>query len=181
MAGAALAAVVLAACAGDSSSGEGDTPLPTTTTVDISGRLKTSLVTGRGHVPGGVAYPQVPPVGGDHAPAWQNCGFYAEPVPTERAVHSLEHGAVWITYRPDLPGDQIRVLRALAGGNPYVLVSPWADPPLPAPVVASAWGVQLGADNAADPGVAAFVARFANGPQSPEPGAACRGSAGTSG
>src|SRR5215217_3837704 len=54
------------------------------------------------HVQGPIEYPQVPPVGGPHNPIWVNCGVYEQPVPSEMAVHSLEHGAVWITYRLDL-------------------------------------------------------------------------------
>jgi hypothetical protein len=82
----------------------------------------------------------------------------------------MEHGAVWITYAPDLPADQIEALKALAR-RPYVLVTPYAH--LPAPVVASAWGKQLQVDGTADPGLEAFVEEFANGPQTPEPGAPC--------
>src|SRR5438132_4557978 len=44
-------------------------------------------VTDRAHVEIAVDYPQTPPVGGNHAPIWQNCGFYAEPVADETAVH----------------------------------------------------------------------------------------------
>ena len=42
-----------------------------------------------------------PPPGGVHAPFWQNCGIYTEPVEAKNALHSLEHGAVWLTYDPD--------------------------------------------------------------------------------
>ena len=66
------------------------------------------------HVKGSVDYMQSPPVGGDHASIWQNCGFYSEPVRNETAVHSMEHGAVWITYRPGLPTEQVDKLRELA-------------------------------------------------------------------
>ena len=55
------------------------------------------------HTEAAVDYPQSPPAGGDHNPVWQNAGFYEEPVQNETAVHTLEHGAVWITYQPDLP------------------------------------------------------------------------------
>jgi uncharacterized protein DUF3105 len=66
------------------------------------------------HVKGSVDYRQGPPVGGDHASIWQNCGFYSGPVRNETAVHSMEHGAVWITYRPGLPTEQVDKLRELA-------------------------------------------------------------------
>ena len=60
-----------------------------------------------------MTYKQNPPVGGDHNPTWLNCGIYGQPVRNENAVHDLEHGAVWITYRPDLPQTQIDKLVGL--------------------------------------------------------------------
>ena len=32
----------------------------------------------RNHTEAPVNYPQTPPVGGDHNPVWQNCGFYSK-------------------------------------------------------------------------------------------------------
>jgi hypothetical protein len=133
-------------------------------------------VPSRGHTEEPVNYPQNPPVGGLHNPVWQNCGFYSEPIRSENAVHSLEHGAVWITYRPDLPQGQVDEIRRLASDNTYVLASPYPD--LPAPVVASAWGKQLTLDSADDPRLEQFVSAYAQGPQTPEPGAACTGGLG---
>ena len=52
----------------------------------------------RNHVTTKVSYPLTPPVGGDHAATPQNCGIYTDPVANENAVHSMEHGAVWVTY-----------------------------------------------------------------------------------
>jgi uncharacterized protein DUF3105 len=130
----------------------------------------------RDHVDGPVTYPQVPPVGGPHNPVWMNCGVYNAPIPNENAVHSMEHGAVWITYQPDLPAAAVEQLRALVRGHSFVLLSPY--PGLPAPVVASAWGVQVRADGAGDPRLARFIALYERGPQTPEPGASCSGAKG---
>ena len=121
-----------------------------------------------------VAYAETPPVGGTHAPApyWQNCGFYDTPVRNETAVHSLEHGAVWITYEPSLPQEQIAILREKAEQS-YVLVSPYEG--LPSPVVASSWGHQLQLESVDDERLDQFIRYFRQGPDTPEPGAACSG------
>lgn len=136
-------------------------------------------VPSRIHVQTPVVYPQTPPVGGNHAPVWQNCGFYDAPIVKENGVHTLEHGAVWVTYQPALPADQRDVLRRLARGQTYILASP--SPDLPAPVVASGWGRQLRLESADDPRLAEFVRTFRLGSQTPEPGAACSGGAGQPG
>ncbi|UMG92248.1 DUF3105 domain-containing protein [Nocardioides sp. TF02-7] len=130
----------------------------------------------RNHVEGTVDYPQNPPVGGDHAPVWMNCGAYAEPITPEMAVHSLEHGAVWIAYDPSLETEQVELLSAAADSNGYVLVSPVAE--MDSPVVATAWGVQLPLDTADDERLNQFITSYAQGPQTPEPGAPCTGGMG---
>ncbi len=128
------------------------------------------------HVDGPQTYPQTPPVGGPHNGEWLNCGIYDTPVPNENAVHSLEHGAVWLTYRPDLPAADVEALRALVRGRSHALLSPYPD--LPSPVVASAWGLQLKVDSASDPRLARFVEQYEQGSQTPEPGASCRSTVG---
>ncbi|HEX9370373.1 MAG TPA: DUF3105 domain-containing protein, partial [Roseiflexaceae bacterium] len=130
----------------------------------------------RDHVNGPVTYQQIPPVGGAHNAAWMNCGVYDQPIPNESAVHSLEHGAVWITYQPNLSAADVAQLHSLVRGHSFVLLSPY--PNLPASVVASAWGVQLRASGAADPRLAQFVKTYEQGPQTPEPGASCTGGRG---
>jgi hypothetical protein len=127
----------------------------------------------RTHSEGPTTYAQTPPVGGAHSGVWQNCGVYDQPLRNEYAVHSLEHGAVWVTYRPDLPADQVTKLRELARGQSYVLLSPY--PGLPQPIAASAWGLQLFVDNASDQGLADFIRTYQSGSQTPEPGAPCTG------
>ena len=127
------------------------------------------------HTSGDVNYEQSPPVGGEHNPVWQNCGYYDKPVRDENAVHSLEHGAVWITYSPDLPQDQITDLKNIAEDRSYILVSPYPDLPSGTPVVASAWGKQEGLDSAKNPDLESFIQAYRQGPQTPEPGAVCTG------
>ena len=116
-------------------------------------------------------------MGGPHWSDWMNCGIYDQPVQNERAVHSLEHGAVWITYQPNLPADQVEILRSLIRQSGYRLLSPY--PNLPHPVVASAWGYQLALDRADDPRLLQFVQKHQQDPQGPEPGASCSDSFGT--
>lgn len=125
----------------------------------------------QGHVSGSVKYPQTPPVGGDHNEAWLNCGIYPTPVPNENAVHSLEHGAVWVTYQQGLQADQVKKLEGLVRGRPYTLLSP--VPNLPSPVTASAWGKQLTVPNPDDPRLGKFIRDNAQSPKAPEPGAPC--------
>ena len=119
------------------------------------------------------AYGMTPPAGGDHFGAWLNCGVYTEPQQNENAVHSLEHGAVWVTYDPELV-DQDGV-DALIDELPstYVVLSPYPD--LPAPVVASAWGAQVQLDGVDDARLGEFVDKFWRNPDLPEAGAACTG------
>jgi hypothetical protein len=56
--------------------------------------VKTFPATTNRSVEGDIEYTRKPPTNGDHAPLWQNCGFYERPIQDENAVHSLDHGAV---------------------------------------------------------------------------------------
>jgi hypothetical protein len=133
----------------------------------------TFTVAGRRHTTEPVVYAQTPPVGGDHFPLPQTCGVYTEEIRAEAGVHSLEHGAVWITYRPDLGESTVKQLASLAKGQTHVLVSPYDG--IPAPVVASAWGRQLRVSRANDPRLRVFLRAYIGGPQAPERGSACQG------
>lgn len=177
----AVATVLIVGCSGKSDTSgsvdpgyETDLTLPTPTP---GGKPPAGVQIFEGlsqeHVDTPVEYPQSPPVGGPHAfpPNWQTCKFYDSPVPNEQAVHSLEHGAVWITYSPDLPANQVALLRQLAGG--HVLVSQYKG--LTSPLVATAWGRQLPIQAATDVALVDFIAAFEEGPQTPELGAPCEG------
>jgi hypothetical protein len=123
------------------------------------------------HVEGEVLYAQVPPVGGPHNPVWQSCGVYSAPVYNWHAIHSLEHGAVWITYDPNLPAADVQQLQAIANQG-YIIVSPY--PGLPAPVVVSSWSRQVRLDGVSDPRLQQFIVDFRRDPATaPEPNATC--------
>ncbi len=127
---------------------------------------------GRDHVPETVQYEQNPPTGGDHNQPWWNCGIYADPIPAHHSVHSLEHGAVWLTYRPNLSEDDRQKLLALADPE-FILLSP--NDTQTAPVIASAWGRQIELESADDERLPLLVSEYRQGPQTPEPGAVCTG------
>jgi len=130
------------------------------------------------HVTGAVDYAQTPPTGGEHNPAWLNCGVYTEQVPNENAVHSLEHGALWVTYDPSLSDADLATLQAKLPST-YVILSPFEG--LPAPIVLSGWNVQLQVDDADDARIADFFEEYWKSDSVPEPGALCTGGVDASG
>lgn len=115
----------------------------------------------------------LPPVGGIHNSQFQNCGIYVSPITSEKAIHSLEHGAIWITYDPDLSSDEVALLQEKVRGSEYILLSPY--PGQRNPVVLTAWGAQLRLDTVADPRMDQFLTRYLLGPAIPERGASCKG------
>ncbi len=173
---AVLAVVVLGAVAigGLSSPGSSGGPIPSGAVVFTEAD--------HAHVASSISYDRTPPAGGSHSQAWLNCGVYGQPVPDENAVHSLEHGAVWITYRPDLSTGDVAQLRQFVeshylGSQRYLILSPYAG--IPSPVVVSAWGAQLQLARPDDPRLLQFVGQYAGGAQGGEAGGECSGGVGT--
>ncbi|MFD8480036.1 DUF3105 domain-containing protein [Kitasatospora sp. NPDC059673] len=127
----------------------------------------------RTHVQTEVKYPQAPPVGGDHNPVWATCmgTVYDQPVKNENAVHSLEHGAVWVTYNSKAKAEDLKVLSEKVKATPYSLMSPYPDEE--GTITLSAWGTQLIVESANDPRIEQFFTKYVQGPQTQEPGASC--------
>ncbi|HEX2771591.1 MAG TPA: DUF3105 domain-containing protein [Micromonosporaceae bacterium] len=130
------------------------------------------LVEGGQHQKGTISYSVLPPVAGPHNGSWQNCmgEVYDAPIANEHAVHSLEHGAVWVTYRSDLPADQVQQLASKVRGNEYMLMSPIDN--LDKPISLQAWGYQLKVDNADDGRIDEFIKALRSN-ATIEPGATC--------
>lgn len=118
-------------------------------------------------------YGMQPPAGGDHFQAWLNCGIYSEPQPNENAVHSLEHGAIWVTYNPDTVTDEeLEELREQVPDQ-YAIISPY--PGLETPFAVSAWGAQITMVSPDDARLRQFIDRYWKSAAAPEPGASCSG------
>jgi hypothetical protein len=126
------------------------------------------------HVQGVITYDTAPPVGGNHSQYWADCSgtVYPNAIANENAVHMLEHGAVWITYKPGLAKSQVDTLAKLVNGVDRMAMSPY--PNLKADISLQAWGYQLFVDKASDPRVQEFVdALRYNQKTTPEPSASC--------
>jgi hypothetical protein len=169
-------AAVLTACSsgGGSSAADPDSSRPAASGIaglqTVQGLSHTHLAK-RSDYP--YAYPQTPPLGGPHSPRWLRCDTYTEPVPNENAVHSIEHGGIWITYRPGLDAASVAKLGEVEKTNTeYVLVSPF--PGLSSPLVVTSWGLQLPLESVDDPRLLQFVQTYAGGGQGGEPGYPCR-------
>jgi hypothetical protein len=166
-----IAAVCLLSLTGCTGTAKKVTPAPSPTIGDV--RVYTDL----SHVhltkgEYGITYPQSPPVGGAHSPVWLKCKAYSVELPKVNAVHSLEHGGIWVTYQPALPAAQVTTLDQLVGVNEeFVMVSPYADQA--SPVVVTAWGLQLDVQTADDPRIVQFIRTYAGGDQGGEKGVGC--------
>ena len=158
----ALSALVMSACASSGSADESGSPVEPVETagVDTSAvcpdaenaapeRLPVGEVielhdNGADHVVC-ASYNRTPPASGAHFPAWQNCGIYSQPIQNQTAVHSLEHGAVWVAYREDLDAAVIQTMTDQLKSEQSALVAPY--PGLQNTFVLTAWTRQLAVDD----------------------------------
>jgi Protein of unknown function (DUF3105) len=144
---------------------------------EIAGVKTYDYSAGQAHVTDPVVYAESPPVGGQHEPPpnWADCTgtVYDVDIRHENAVHSLEHGAVWITYNPDEVSDaDIATLSKLIDGKSGRMMSPYAG--LDSAISVQSWNHQLKLDSAKDKRIAQFADFFTyNADYYPEPGASC--------
>jgi hypothetical protein len=129
---------------------------------------------GQQHVTTPVEYEQSPPVGGPHDGEWADCTgtVYDVQIRQENAVHSMEHGAVWITYDPDrISGDALDALVDVANEAGRML-SP--NPGQDSPISLQSWNHQLKVDSPDDPRIKQYADFLTfNAQFFPEPGATC--------
>src|SRR3989344_5933273 len=56
-----------------------------------------------------------PPVSGWHYAQTAEWGIYDKELVDQNVIHNLEHGGIWISYRPDAPPELIAQLKEVAG------------------------------------------------------------------
>ncbi|MCH7231413.1 DUF3105 domain-containing protein [Glycomyces sp. L485] len=120
-------------------------------------------------------YELTPPAGGNHLGNWQNCEgtVYNAPIVDGNAVHSLEHGAVWLTYDPELVDeDQAATLSGKISGRNYSFMSPY--PSQGVAVSLQSWGNQYQTDDVDDPKIDEYLNHYIqNGDNLAEMNATC--------
>lgn len=116
-----------------------------------------------------------PSTSGDHDTRplpWQT---YEQEVPDANTIHNLEHGGIYVTYRPDLPLSQVSAIKALFF-QPFskekftpskVIVAPRATNS--APIVMSSWNRNMKLQVFDEAKMVEYYQR--NVGKSPEPGA----------
>lgn len=109
-----------------------------------------------------------PPAGGPHFINPLPGGVYETPIDDGRVIHSLEHGLIWISYRPDgVSESQLKALKDLTGDRRRdVILSP--RPQNNDAVVVTSWGRR----QIVSPGETKAITEFieSNLNRSPEPG-----------
>ena len=70
-------------------------------------------------------YNSNPPTSGWHWPQPANWGAYDSTIPDEQLIHNLEHGGIWISYKPGMVDqDTVNKLKDFANRYPLIIVEP---------------------------------------------------------
>jgi hypothetical protein len=144
--------------------------------VDCHVQIASHPIEGNQHAPvcSPLTYGTNPPSSGDHYGVWADYQTYGVPFPRGFWVHSLEHGAIVMTYNcTDGCADDVAYAQALIDSLPAdcgsgarrVILTP--DPELDVRFAASAWGFTLRADCFDRDAFASFIAEhYDHGPES---------------
>lgn len=100
-------------------------------------------------------YPTATPTSGTHSVNSPSCGVLSVQLPTELAIHTLEHGGVVIWYAPDIGGGTVAGLADIVNRfDDRVILSPNAG--VEEGVVVTSWR-HLKAYDGADPEIEEFI------------------------
>lgn len=118
----------------------------------------------REHITTGASHPAYnsnPPTGGWHYDKPAQTGIYDKELPDEQLVHNLEHGHIWIAYKPDIPQDQIKALAAIAKSyGSRIIMTPRAAND--SPIALAAWQYLLKLDSVDEKQIKEFIDAYRN-------------------
>jgi hypothetical protein len=132
----------------------------------LDGKVNEFQIEGREHITSedSVEYQTNPPTSGDHFSLAENWGVYGEEIDDKAAVHGLEHGGVWISYK-DIDDESINTLKKIGGDNAQsVIVSPRIKND--GNVVVASWGKMMTLEKVDEVLIQKYIETYKN--QSPE-------------
>jgi len=109
-------------------------------TISLDGKVREYPIEGRGHISSNenVTYKTNPPTSGDHLADAKTWGVYNDEIDDKAAVHGLEHGGIWISYK-NISEKEIQILKEVGESNSQsVIVSPRSENDNK--VVVASWG-----------------------------------------
>ena len=133
----------------------------------VEGTVEFDIV-GRNHIAQGTTgsgYNSNPPTSGPHWDGPAKNGSYDSPLADEQAIHNLEHGNVWISYKNDVSDDVKNELKKIVGDDDWkVILSPRDTDETK--IALAAWGRLLKMDEADYGKVKDFIKTYRNrGPE----------------
>ena len=135
-------------------------------TISLEGKVQEFPIEGRDHVPlrNAVTYNTNPPTSGDHLAEAESWGVYSQEIEDKAAVHGLEHGGIWISYK-DVDEETIKILGEIGKENSgSVIVSPRAGNEVKISVVS--WGRMMRLDKPDKALIQKYIETYKN--QGPE-------------
>lgn len=82
---------------------------------------------GSNHINVGASHPAYnsnPPTSGPHYEKWADKDVYKKQLSDEQLVHNLEHGYIWISYKPDANPEIVKQLEDFYGLGKKIIVEP---------------------------------------------------------
>jgi thiol-disulfide isomerase/thioredoxin len=141
LAATALTALVVATWVLLPASGSQDSTTSAPQVAQSSLQTETFAIVSQNHIKQGdpTNYNSNPPTSGGHFGTQRPWGVFGGKVADQGAIHNIEHGGIWIAYKPDLDPAQVKQLRQIAAKYPNaVIMSPRAENDDPIAVVS--WG-----------------------------------------
>jgi len=125
-------------------------------------------IQGQEHIQPGQSHPAYnsnPPTSGWHWPNAAKNGIYDNELSDEQLVHNLEHGYIWISYKPDVSDEIKNKLKELVKKDDWkIVLEPRAKND--SPIALCAWGRILKLQDFDEAKIKEFIKTFRN--QGPE-------------